>query len=339
ARLEAISKGRSISLLTKNDYLSPAVLEEFRRQFGFSVKSVYYESDAELSDLLQREEAFDVVIANGTELQNLIKAGLLSQNTQFLTNGMRMVEGFLRKLPFDPNWNFSVPFAWTSFGTGYNTDFQTEPPASWRDLLEPDAIANDLKGKIAMFDIGRYVIGSALIYQGHSPNSTNRAEIDEATALLLRQRPLVREYNETNSRADLSGAQAFLDQSIGSDISIANTLNRRIRFALPKEGTMVMVTFLAVPKTSTRQNIAGEFIRFLLRPDVSGKNVNYSHRASALAAALPFVEREIRNGPAYSYPTETSKLFYVETLPAEWSAYYDQCWGKILRGEIKQTTL
>jgi spermidine/putrescine transport system substrate-binding protein len=273
-----------------------------------------------------------VIITSGTELQELITDQLLSPNSEFLTNGLMTVEGFLRRLPYDRKWNFSVPFAWTSFGTGYNSDFQTEPPLSWKDLLDPEAIANDVKGKIAMFNDNRYVIGSALLLQGHSPNSTNQTEIDEAVALLLRQRPLVREYNETNARADLSGAQAFLDQSISCDISIANTLNKRIRFALPKEGTMVMVTFLAIPKNSIRQNIAGEFIRYLLRPEVSGKNVNYSHRASSLAAALPYVEREIRIGPAYSYPTEPSKLFYVESLPPAVISYYDKAWGTILRG-------
>lgn len=335
ARLEAVAKGASLSLLTKQDFVNPELLDGFRREFGIEVKAVFYDDDQELYEKLRQDAPIDVIITTGTELQNLIKADLLSQNNEFLTNGLRTVEGFLRRLPYDTKWEFSVPYAWTSFGTGYNMDFQTEPPASWKDLLDADAIAGDVKGKIAMFNENRYVIGAALVFQGHSPNSTNRAEIDQATALLLKQRPLVSEYNETNARADLAGAQAFLDQSISSDISIANTLNKRIRFALPKEGTMVMVTFLAIPKKSARQNIAGEFIHYLLRPEVSGKNVNYSHRASSLAAALPYVEREIRNGPAYSYPTEASKLFFIEALPADITTYYDKSWKAILRGDAK----
>jgi spermidine/putrescine transport system substrate-binding protein len=332
ARLEAVAKGASLSLLTKNGFVNPELINGFGREFGITVKTVYYENEGEVVNTLRRDAPFDVIITSGIELDQLIKGQLLSPNSEFLTNGLRTAEGFLRRLPYDRKWNFSVPFAWTSFGIGYNTDFQTEPPLSWRDLLDPDAVANDVKGKIAMFDDCRYVIGSALLLQGHSPNSTNLAEIDEAVALLMRQRPLVQEYNETNARADLSRAQAFLDQSIGADISIANTLNKRIRFALPREGTMVMVTFLAIPKNSIRQNIAGEFIRYLLRPEVSGKNVNYSHRASSLAGALPYVEREIRNGPAYSYPTEPSKLFYVESLPPNVTDYYDKAWSAILRG-------
>jgi spermidine/putrescine transport system substrate-binding protein len=332
ARLEAVAKGASLSLLTKTEFISPELIDDFGREFGITIKTVFYENDGDIANTLRRDAPFDVIITSGTELQELITDELLSPNNDFLTNGLRTVEGFLRRLPYDRKWNFSVPFAWTSFGTGYNADFQTEPPLSWRDLLDPDAISNDVKGRIAMFNDCRYVIGSALLLQGHSPNSTNQAEIDEAVTLLMRQRPLVREYNETNARADLSGAQAFLDQSVGCDISIANTLNKRIRFALPKEGTMVMVTFLAIPKNSIRQNIAGEFIRYMLRPEVSGKNVNYSHRASSLAAALPYVEREIRNGPAYSYPTEPSKLFYVESLPQNVTDYYNKVWGTILRG-------
>jgi spermidine/putrescine transport system substrate-binding protein len=320
----------SITVALRNEnLLDPEVLADFRREFSCEVRLAYYETDDELHKMLQEKPYdYDLVFTTGHGIQRLVKQDMLNRTLVFQTNHVKFYANFLNELPFDPKYDFSLPYSWTILGIGYNGEYQKDIPVSWKSILEPD---ESMKSKITMFNNHRYVIGSALIYLGYSPNTTNRTEVDKAMALLQQQRKYVMEYNEHDSYSELHDAKAFLDQSLGCFMSEAAVINKQLRFSIPKEGTLIRINFMAIPKESLHQTETTEFIKFLVRPEVAGRNTTASHWASVVGPALSYVDRQVRNGPAYSYPTESSDIFYVTLLSPELEVYYYNAWVNLRR--------
>ena len=67
---------------------------------------------------------------------------------------------------FDPGRKHSMPYMWGTQGIGYRKSKVSSPPDSWKVLFDSD----EYSGKIALLSEG--VLGAALMYLGHSYNST-----------------------------------------------------------------------------------------------------------------------------------------------------------------------
>ena len=112
-----------------------------------------------------------------------------------------------------------------------------------------------------------------------------------------------------------------------ADVGVAMEENKRVRFALPEEGALLLVDNFAILKSSAKQAMGESFINFLLRPDVAARISNYSLYASTSSAARPFIHREILKGPASLEPPR-DKTFHLEYVE-EAEAVYHQVWADV----------
>ena len=77
-----------------------------------------------------------------------------------------------------------------------------------------------------------------------------------------------------------------------------------INYVIPKEGTLMSLDTLAIPKDAPHPDEAYAFIDYLMRPDVAAKNVNVTKFASGVVAAKPKVSKDILDNPSI-YPATT----------------------------------
>ena len=99
------------------------------------------------------------------------------------------VEEFLKKPVFDPETDgkkYSVPYAFGTAGVAVRNDKFVGDMTSWQTMWDP---AN--KKNMTMLDDERQTIGAALFLLGYSINTTDQAELDEAKAKLIEQKPLL----------------------------------------------------------------------------------------------------------------------------------------------------
>src|SRR5205823_5694471 len=137
------------------------------------------------------------------------------------------------------------------------------PPESWGVFLETAH-----RGKMTMLDDPRDVIGAWLRYRGHSLNSVDRAELEQARADAVAAKGNLRAFVSATVKGQLVAGDVWIAQLWSGDTAQARAEQPAIEFVLPREGSTIFVDVLALPRTARHPRAAHEFMNYILRPEV-----------------------------------------------------------------------
>jgi spermidine/putrescine transport system substrate-binding protein len=200
------------------------------------------------------------------------------------------------------------------------------PPDSWADLFDPERLKK-CKNRVSMLDDMREVIGAALIYLGHSPNTTNALHLQAAEKVLREQKKYLAKYDSESFKDSLASGEILLAQGWSGELAAAQADNPDLGFAVPKEGALMFVDNWCIPKGAPNKRLAEEFINFMLRPKISARNVQAVMYASTNEAAEKLIDPKILDGPAYCMPKDL-KVWTLET-PGDALDYYEHVWTNL----------
>ena len=180
-----------------------------------------------------------------------------------------------------------------------------------------------------MLDDLRECFGSALKWKGHSLNSKDQTELEEAKTLLLKQKPLVKTYSSSNFDEVLLSGDVWLAHGWSGQLAKAKDQNKDLAYVIPKEGSTIWVDNMAIPASARHKDEAYTFIDFCLEGKNAAEITNFSGYASPNEAAKPYIKPEILNDPA-RYPDEAilAKCEFLVDL-GETSTLLDRYWTEI----------
>ena len=325
---------RELVLLTWEDYVAPEVIAQFTKATGISVRLVTFEDDGERDKLLVAANAgdFDLICVNHTALGAYRASGWIAPVGVADVPNLRHVERkWLERVP-DAD-GFAVPYFWGTTGIAYRKDLVAGELNHWKDLLDP---APALAGFIAMTTNARDLTGVALKALGYSVNSSEPGKLKEAEALLMKQRPAVRNYNyelavEREKSALITGEiKAAL--AFNGDALQLQALEPRIVYVVPPEGSALWIDFLVVSAQSTRKVEAYAFLDFLNRPDMAARNAVHVNFASPNAAAEALLPATFRANPAIYPPAAVlEKAEFEQELPPRAQKRVNELVARVLR--------
>jgi spermidine/putrescine transport system substrate-binding protein len=314
-----------------SEYIDPAVYEQFEQEFGVKVTEDNYASNEDLLAKLQAgATGYDVIVPSDYMVAIMIELGMLAKLDKNNLPNLKNLNPKFTGLPYDPNGDYSVPYQWGTTGIGYRTDIVEEEITGWSSLFDL-AKAEKYKGKISMLNDVREAMAAALKYKGYSLNSTEPAELEEAKALLTTQKPVLAKYDSESYNDDLVAGDLALAHGWSGDIFLAQSENENIAYVIPEEGGVLWVDNVAIPATATgnRKYTAEVFINYLLEPDIGAMITNFLYYASPNAAALPYINDEIKNNPSiYPGPEVMDRLELIRDV-GEATALYDRLWTEI----------
>ena len=307
-------------------YISPRLIHGFEQEYHCKVNYDLYDSNEALLAKLQGGNVdYDIVVPSDYMVQILIQQQLLAPlDKSRLPNVWANLDRRFLRLPFDPENDYSVPYAWGTTGLAYRSDLVKGPVDSWDVLFD-----RRYAGHIVLLDDMREAIGMALKKLGYSLNSTNPDEIRQARDLLLAQKPLVKGYNSSNFEEDLMAADAWIAQAYNGNLTFAIRDEPRLRYVIPKEGCTISVDSACIPKHAPHQGLALEFINYFHRPEVNAEFINDCGFNSPNRYSARNVEEWIRQEPAI-FPTPASLIhceFMRDLGPV--TALYDRYWTEI----------
>ena len=122
-------------------------------------------------------------MARDSSIESLIDDEKLLELDNGLISNRSFIDPKFLNSSFDPNRKYSIPLSYGAIGIGYRKSKFSEPPSTWRWLLDSDKYA----GKIALIGEGRTLIQLALKYMGVSLNTNDPMWINQAEKLLKRQ--------------------------------------------------------------------------------------------------------------------------------------------------------
>jgi spermidine/putrescine-binding protein len=213
---------------------------------------------------------------------------------------------------------------WGTTGIGYRRDKIPEGVDSWAALWD-----TRYADRIAMLDDVRETFGAALKLMGKSLNSTSPADLEDAAALLSKQKPLVKAYDSGGFDQLLLSGDAWIVQGYSGQIAKAMTDDELIGYAIPKEGCTRFVDNLCIPRSAANKALAHAFIEFVLEAGIAADIANGTGYSSANRAARGLIRPELLTNEA-AYPNREALErceFITDVGPA--ISVYDRLWTEI----------
>ncbi|MBI4400477.1 MAG: spermidine/putrescine ABC transporter substrate-binding protein [Nitrospirae bacterium] len=315
----------TLHYFTWSDYVGPELIAAFEKAAGVKVVVDTFSSNEELLAKLQSGAiGYDVVVPSDFMVSIMIKQGLLAELDLTKIPNVSMLAEQLRRLPFDPEHRYSVPYLWGTVGIGYDSAVIPTPPDSWAVLWEPR-----YKGKISMLNDQREVFGAALRVMGQSLNAKDPMLIEQAKAKLVSQKPLVKTYTSDNYDQLLASGEVVLAHGWGGPVARAMAVRPSIKYVIPKEGSTIWADCLVVLKTSRNKDLAMRFINYLLDREVAARTTNRLLFASSNREAKALVDEKVRANPAV-YPPDSAlnRLEWIADV-GEAIRLYDRAWTEL----------
>lgn len=232
-------------------------------------------------------EGLDVVFGSQPYLEALARAGMLEPlDTDFLENwgNLESAAVDIAEVDGDAYW---APYTWGTTGICYRADLVEEAPTSWYDLLEPSE-AN--KGKVTMMGTERWAMLPALKALGHSVNSTDEGELNEAKELMLAAKPNLLAYDDSTFYERLISGEATMVQAWDGWCNYGTAEDENIKFVVPEEGSDLWSDGIAVLKSSESKEAAYAFIDTILDAKTHAwveENILYNIPNEAALAEVP----------------------------------------------------
>jgi spermidine/putrescine transport system substrate-binding protein len=306
-----------------SEYMPDSVLKNFTKETGIKVKYSTYDSNEAMYAKIKTigTSSYDVIVPSTYYVNKMSKENLLVKLDKSKLPNYKNLDKKLLSRPFDPNNDYSIPYVWGNTGISYNANLVKEKIDSWKNLWNPE-----YKNSILLNDDMREVFGIALKILGYSSNSTNPKEIEEAYNKLKELLPNVKMFYSESQKQVYLNEEVKLGMNFNGEGFMANEENEAIKYIYPKEGALLWIDSLVIPKGAKNIDNALAFINYLLKPEVSkiiSEEIGY---ASPNAKTLELLDEKTRNNRMI-YPNEEDlvnselQLDVGEALPV-----YEKYW-------------
>ncbi len=316
-----------LNILNWTDYLADEVIKSFEQANNVKVTQSFFSTTDEMYTKLGEDGGdYDISFPISVDVPNMIERGVIKKLDQsFLTNKGNLGTEW-QNPGYDPGNQYTVPYMWWTTGVGYDPKRIKETPTSSKALWDAR-----WKQHISMLDDWQEVFGLTLIQQGHSANSTNPAELDEALALLKEQKPLVRTYS-TDTITTMTSGDVWIGHIWGADRFAIQESIPAFAYYIPSEGGVKGSDTVATFTGSPHPIAAQMFINHLLDAHNSALNTNLIYYMGPNAAAKEFIDPAILDDPTINPDQEiVDKLEELLNLGNDVKSEYLKRWQE-LRG-------
>jgi putrescine transport system substrate-binding protein len=337
-----------LNLYIWSDYLAPNTLSDFEKQTGIKIHVAYYDTNETLeTKLLAGSSGYDIVVPTASYFERLIKAGAFTAlDKSRLPNLKNMDTELMQKVKQnDPDNGHGVIYLWGTNGIGYNEKMvkalmPDAPLDSWRMVFDPAVASKLSKCGISVLDSPAEMLRAVYSYMGKDPNSQNADDLVQAEAILTKIRPYISSINSSGYIEALANGDTCVAVAYNGDVmqsrDRAKEANKgiEIKYALPKEGSIVWFDMLAIPKEAPNLESAYAFMNYMMTPQVIADVSNFKRYADANAAAQPLVLPAVKDDPAiYPTPAQREHLTLQSADSAEQTRAITRIWQKFKTGQ------
>ena len=279
-----------------SEYIDPELITAFEDEYGVDVVEDFYDSNEAMLAKLQAGSVYDLVVPSDYMVGIMIEEGLLAELQKDAIPNIDNLDPFFADPAYDPGGVYSAAYQWGTTGLGVNLEVVGEDfEPSWALVFDVDQVA-DYPGGISLLNDPRETMGAALKYLGYSLNSTDQAQLDEATQLVADVKEYVAAFD----------SDAFADNLVNGEVAVSHGYSGGYfaafddvdgwddyAYVIPEEGGTVWIDNMAVPTNAEHPCTAHTFIDFLLDAENGAALTNWNFYASPNEAAEEFIDPEI----------------------------------------------
>lgn len=336
-----------LSVYNWSDYIDPRVLEDFQKETGVKIIYDTYDSNEMLeAKLVSGGAGFDLVFPSATFLARQIASGLMRPlNRERLQNATKISKDLDRKLDkYDPDVRHSIPYMWFTTGLAFNEakvrarlgEVETD---TWDLVFNRDNLRKLSDCGVYVLDSPEDIFAIALKRSNLSLERASLGDLSRVSSQLSSLRPFIRKFHSSEyiaalASGDVCVAIAWAGDAFQAQARALEAQNGvKIAYKIPREGTLVSMDVMAIPKEAKNIDAAYQFIDYLLRPEVAAKNTNLTRFANGVPESYPLVAPEIAQNPhIFPMGKDVEKLFVVSPLPPATQRNMTREWTRVKTG-------
>jgi len=341
-------KQRVVNYYNWSDYQDPTVLDTFTKETGIAVRYDTFDSNDTLeAKLLAGKSGYDVVVPSAYFLARQIKAGIFRQLDKSKLPNLKYVWPEIAKqlALYDPGNQYAVDYMWGTTGIGYNVKAVKRILGadgdidSWDYIFNPEKIAKFKSCGIHLLDSSDDIMSAGLHYLHLDPNTSDPADLNRVTDLLLKIRPAIRKFHSSEYLNALATGEICLVVGFSGDVKQAQKRAAEakggveIGYAIPKEGAQLWFDNLAIPKDAPNPEEAHELINFLIRPEIAAKNTNYVSYANGDASSDLIDKSILGDRTIYPDAATMAKLYTIVAHDQKTQRLINRLWTRIKTGQ------
>ncbi|WP_448380320.1 ABC transporter substrate-binding protein [Gloeomargarita sp.] len=316
----------TLSVYNWATYIAPQVLTDFERQFHVRIKYDTFDSpDTLYAKLKPGNPGYDVIFPSDYMVTRMIKEGMLVPlEPQQIPNRVHLGETF-RNPDYDPGNRYSVPYLWGTQGIGYNRAKVGRTVDRWEVMFDPQY-------RVAWQEESRATLGAVLIALGLDPNTTDARAINRARDWLLQHSGNIVAFAPDTGEELLNQGEVVLALENSGDVLQVMAENPDLAYAIPRQGAILWVDAMAIPKGAPHVQLAHQFINYLLDPQVAAQIANYTRYATPNQTAIAqklIRAADLQNPAIYPPPEVMAKLTVLQDVPPAALKLYEAAWNAV----------
>ena len=339
---------RVLNVYNWSDYIQPAVVADFSREYGIHVNYDVFDSNEILeTKLLTGHTNYDIVVPSGAFFERQLQADIYRKLDKSLLPNLKNVDPEVARAAarYDPGNQYSVDYMWITSGVGYNTaDIHARladaPVDSWRMLFDPAIVSRFQDCGVQILDAPSEVVATVLIVLGRNPNSNSPEDLKAAEQALKAMRPYVRYVDSSRYIDNLANGDICLAMGWSGDVKQAHDRARDagkgidVAYSIPQEGAISNYDVLAIPADAPHVRNAHLFINYLLRPEIAARNSNLIKYANAVSASIQPLDAAVRSDPGvYPPPAVRARLTPERARPPQYQRLLTRMWTRFKTGK------
>jgi spermidine/putrescine transport system substrate-binding protein len=265
---------KELYLFNWSDYLPEEVIKGFEQETGIKVTLDLYSSNEEMyAKISQGGTGYDIIFPSADYQEIMIKQGMLQKiDKTKISNISELDTDMVKKLDFDPNMDYVVPYAIGAVGIAVN---KTKVPNYEKSYKIFEDVS--LKGKSTLLDDARQVLTSALVYNGLDPKSSNPADLAKAKETVMKWKSNILKFDSDSFGKGFANEEFYVVQGYFENISsqITEEQRKNMDFFIPEKGATMYIDSMVIPKDAKNYENALKFINYVHRPDVYVKIVDF----------------------------------------------------------------
>ncbi|HEY6991375.1 MAG TPA: spermidine/putrescine ABC transporter substrate-binding protein [Bryobacteraceae bacterium] len=321
----SLSRERRLNVFNWENYIAASTLPDFEREFHCRIRYATYGSAEEmLAKVMSGNSGWDVVFPSNSFIEPMRQLGLLAPLDHRRLTNLDNLDSSFRAPEWDAGLAVSVPYMHSATGIVYSKSV-SRPPLAWADLW-----TDSYSRRVTMLDDPAEVFAACLKQLPASINSGDQRELQRARDLAIRQKPLLRAYLNEEVRDQVVTGDVLAAQMWAQVAQVAIDNAPNLAFAFPSEGFPLYADNCSILRESKRQDLAHEFLNYLLRPGVASAIATEMRCATCNAAArglLPETER--RNPVLYPSSEVLVRGEWFRPLPTAVQRLRDRYWTEI----------
>ena len=282
------------------------LIQKFEKETHIKVRFSTYDSNEVLYAKLKAggKGIYDVILPSAYFVERMRNQGMLEKlNSNELPN-KKNTAAIFKNNAYDPHNQYSIPLTWGITGLFHPKQQHLQ---QWSQLW-----SNTFKKKLLLLDDAREVFAMGLLSLGYSPNDQNPEHIKQAFFHLNMLLPNIKLFATDNVQSIIIDEDAAQGMAWNGDIFKVQAENANVAFSFPKEGFVIWVDCLAIPKNAPHLKAAHQFINYMLRPDVAREIALQEGHALTNASARKTLPKAIRDSTLIYPPEKILKRGYFQ---------------------------